>query len=37
MNGILFIFVAPAIYAKTPGHIFFRQKRGGLNGKVFEM
>jgi len=37
ITGILFIFVAPAIYLKSPGPIFFKQKRVGLNGKVFEM
>ena len=36
-TGILFIFVAPAIYAKSPGPIFFKQKRIGLNGKEFDM
>lgn len=34
---ILFIFIAPAIYAKSPGPIFFRQDRIGKNGKVFKM
>lgn len=37
ITGILFIFVAPAIYAKSPGPIFFKQKRIGLNGKEFDM
>lgn len=37
ITGILFIFVAPAIYAKSPGSIFFKQKRVGLNGRVFDM
>lgn len=37
VTGILFIFVAPAIYIKSPGPIFFTQERIGLNGKVFRM
>ncbi|MDO4490298.1 MAG: sugar transferase [Lachnospiraceae bacterium] len=35
--GILFIFVAPAIYAKSPGPIFFSQVRIGRNGKPFKI
>lgn len=34
-TGILFIFVAPAIYIKSPGPIFFKQLRVGKNGKKF--
>ncbi len=34
-TGILFIFVAPAIYIKSPGPIFFKQLRIGKNGKKF--
>ena len=34
---ILFIFVAPAIYIKSPGPIFFKQKRIGKGGKPFDM
>lgn len=34
---ILYIFIAPAIYAKSPGPIFFRQDRVGKNGKKFKM
>ena len=34
---ILFIFVAPAIYIKSPGPIFFKQERIGRNGKPFKM
>lgn len=37
ITGILFIFVAPAIYIKSPGPIFFKQKRIGLNGREFDM
>lgn len=35
MTGILFLFLAPAIYLKSPGPVFFRQKRAGLNGRPF--
>ena len=34
-TGILFVFVAPAIYKKSPGPIFFKQMRVGKNGKKF--
>ena len=34
---LLTIFVAPAIYFSDPGPIFFKQKRMGQNGRVFEM
>ena len=37
ITGVLFIFVAPAIYIKSPGPIFFKQKRIGLNGREFDM
>ena len=37
ITGILFIFVAPAIYSKSPGPIFFKQDRVGKNGKIFKM
>ena len=37
LTAILFLFIAPAIYIKSPGPIFFKQKRIGLNGKVFNM
>ncbi|MDD3414338.1 MAG: sugar transferase [Lachnospiraceae bacterium] len=36
-TGIIFLFVAPAIYMKSPGPIFFSQKRVGKNGKIFKM
>ncbi|MBP5292474.1 MAG: sugar transferase [Lachnospiraceae bacterium] len=37
LTGILFVFVAPIIYKKSPGPIFFKQKRIGLNGRPFVM
>ncbi|MCR5652399.1 MAG: sugar transferase [Ruminococcus sp.] len=37
MTGILFIFVAPLIYIKSPGPIFFKQIRVGKNGKKFKL
>ena len=36
-TGIIFIFVAPAIYIASPGPIFFTQERVGKNGKHFKM
>lgn len=37
ITGILFVFLAPAIYITSPGPIFFRQERVGKNGKRFQM
>ena len=37
LTGIIFIFVAPAIYISSPGPIFFTQERVGKNGKKFKM
>lgn len=37
LTAILFIFVAPAIYIKSPGPIFFKQWRVGKNGKKFQI
>ena len=37
LTGIIFIFIAPAIYIKSPGPIFFSQVRIGKNGKQFRM
>ena len=37
ITGIIFIFIAPAIYVKSPGPVFFKQDRIGKNGKVFRM
>ncbi|MBR1757936.1 MAG: sugar transferase [Lachnospiraceae bacterium] len=36
ITGILYLFIAPAIYRKSPGPIFFAQDRVGQNGKVFK-
>ena len=35
--AIAYLFVAPAIYRKSPGPIFFAQERVGQNGKVFKI
>ena len=37
LTGILFLFVAPAIYLKSPGPIFFSQWRIGKNGRKFKI
>ena len=37
ITGILFIFVAPAIYKASPGKIFFAQERIGKNGRRFKI
>ena len=37
MTGIIFLFVAPAIYIKSPGPIFFSQYRVGKNGRKFKI
>lgn len=37
LTGIIFLFVAPAIYVSSPGPIFFAQERVGKNGKTFKM
>lgn len=37
LTGIIFLFVAPAIYISSPGPIFFSQTRIGKNGKPFKM
>lgn len=37
ITAILMIFVGPAIYISDPGPIFFKQKRIGRNGRVFDM
>ena len=37
LTGVIFIFIAPAIYISSPGPIFFSQTRIGQNGKPFKM
>ena len=37
ITGILFLFVAPAIYINSPGPIFFSQTRIGKNGRKFKI
>lgn len=37
ITGILFLFLAPIIYIKSPGPIFFKQWRVGRNGKKFQI
>jgi exopolysaccharide biosynthesis polyprenyl glycosylphosphotransferase len=37
VTGILFVFVAPAIYFADPGPIFFAQVRVGQNGRKFKL
>lgn len=37
LTGLIFLVVAPMIYYKSPGPIFFSQKRVGRNGKPFTM
>ncbi|HCT90571.1 MAG TPA: sugar transferase [Lachnospiraceae bacterium] len=37
ITGIAFIFVAPVIYVKSPGPIFFSQNRMGKNGRKFKI
>jgi exopolysaccharide biosynthesis polyprenyl glycosylphosphotransferase len=37
ITGILFLFLAPAIYYESPGPIFFSQTRIGKNGKKFKL
>ena len=37
LTGIIFLFVAPAIYIKSPGPIFFSQYRVGKNGRKFKI
>jgi lipopolysaccharide/colanic/teichoic acid biosynthesis glycosyltransferase len=34
---VLIVLVGPLIYIASPGPIFFKQKRVGCNGRVFEM
>lgn len=37
MTGVIFLFAAPAIKLASPGPVFFKQKRIGKNGRVFNM
>ena len=37
LTGIIFIFVAPIIYIKSPGPIFFTQKRVGIHKTYFQI
>lgn len=37
ITGILFLFLAPVIYIKSPGPVFFQQERVGINGRRFKM
>lgn len=37
LTGILFLFLAPAIYIQSPGPVFFSQMRVGRNGKMFKI
>lgn len=37
ITGILFVFVAPVIYIKSPGPIFFTQIRVGRSGRKFKL
>lgn len=37
ITAILFVFIAPAIFIKSPGPIFFAHNRVGRNGRVFKM
>lgn len=35
ITAILFVFLAPIIYIRSPGPVFFKQERVGKNGKRF--
>ncbi len=37
LTGVIFVFVAPAIYRADPGPVFFSQVRIGQNGKRFKI
>ena len=37
ITGILFVFVAPAIYLSDPGPVFYSQTRIGQNGRPFKL
>lgn len=37
LTGVLYLMVAPCIYIKSPGSVFFSQIRVGQNGKKFKL
>ncbi len=37
LTGIITLFVAPVLWIKSPGPIFFKQVRVGKNGKLFKL
>lgn len=37
LTCLLFLFLAPAIYLRSPGPVFFSQMRVGRNGKLFRI
>lgn len=37
VTGVVFIFIAPAIYMQSPGPVFYSQERVGKNGRKFKM
>lgn len=37
ITGVAYIFVAPAIRIASPGPVFFKQKRVGKNGRIFNI
>ena len=37
ITGLMFLFLAPIMLVVSPGPIFFKQKRVGLHGKVFNL
>ncbi len=37
LTGVIFVFVAPAIYFRSPGPVFFSQIRVGENGRRFKI
>lgn len=37
LTGVIYIFLAPAIYIQSPGPVFFAQERVGQNGRRFKM
>ena len=37
ITGVAYIFIAPAIKRESPGPVFFKQKRVGKNGRIFDI